>query len=187
MTMNKTKNEKGQILYGSLVPIFIILAILLGTGYFLLKNEIKMPKFRKEPTEIRRLEGFPTVSEVSSPVEKQKIIIKSQEELNTFLNNADPSGKKGLKEEINFNKEYLIGVSSETNKTFGHELKIKKATLDEEENALTILYIESKPEDACDEDKVPNVTFDIVAISKTDMNISFEKNRVNIKCNNEDQ
>ena len=181
-------NEKGQILYASLLPILVVIAIIVGTGFYLLQGEIKLPKFGRDATELRRLEGYPTIVSLTAEdpkIEKQRVIIKNQEELNSFLNSVDPTGKLILKEDINFNKEYLLGISSDTNDTYGHEMRVKKIFENKEKNSLLVSIREITPDDACDEDIVPNVAIDIVAISKTDNPIEFEKVKEEYQCPDE--
>ena len=66
MTMTNPKlnelNEKGYTLYASFIPILLIIAILFGPGYFLLKGEFDFPTLGSDKTEVRRFDGFPTVA-----------------------------------------------------------------------------------------------------------------------------
>lgn len=182
-------NEKGQILYASLLPILIVVAIIVGAGFYLFKGEIKMPKFGRSATELKRLEGLPTIVSLTSEnpvIEKQRVVIKSEEELNSFLNMIDPSGKLVVKDNINFNKEYLLAVATETNETYGHDIKVKKLYEDKENNSLLVSVLEVEPDDECDEDKVPNVAVDIVSISKTDKTIEFERMKEVYQCPTEE-
>ncbi|KKS09976.1 MAG: hypothetical protein UU64_C0012G0019, partial [candidate division WWE3 bacterium GW2011_GWF2_41_45] len=47
----------------------VIVVLMIGAGYFLLQGEIKLPGFNKG-TQIRRLDGFPTVITTEMPLEK---------------------------------------------------------------------------------------------------------------------
>lgn len=169
-------NEEGKILYATFLPIVVLVAVLAGTGYFLLKGDIKLPKLRKEPTEIRRLEGFPTIASDTNELDKKRLIIKSQDELNNFLNEIDPAARIILKEDINFDKEYLIAATTETKDMYGYEMKVRKVK--EDKNGKFVVELqEETPGDYCEDefDKVPNIAVDIVAISKTDSEFDFER------------
>ena len=122
-------------------------------------------------------------------MEKQRVIITNETKLSEFLNKVDPAGKLTLKENINFEKEYLIGVSTETNATYGYDIKIKKVTEEEESGNFKILVEESEPDDEClDEyDTVPNVAIDLAVISKTDKELDFERIKNNVECETEDE
>lgn len=186
--MNETNKEEGKILYATILPILALVAVLLGAGYFLLSGEIKLPKFRKEATELTRLEGFPTIVSDVEVMEKQRVIITNETQLSEFLNKVDPAGKLTLKENINFDKESLIGVTTETNATYGYEIKIKKVTEDEETGNFKILVEETEPDDECmDEyDTVANIAIDLAVISKTDKELDFERIKNNVECETEE-
>ncbi|KKS40037.1 MAG: hypothetical protein UV27_C0025G0001, partial [candidate division WWE3 bacterium GW2011_GWA1_42_46] len=62
---NKTKTTLNM----SLIPLVVIVVLMIGAGYFLLQGEIKLPGFNKG-TQIRRLDGFPTVITTEMPLEK---------------------------------------------------------------------------------------------------------------------
>lgn len=187
--MNKENKEEGKILYATILPILALVAVLVGAGYFLLRGEIKLPKFRKEATELTRLEGFPTIISDVGTLEKQRVIITNETQLSEFLNKVDPARKLTLKENINFEKEYLIGVSTETNTTYGYEIKIKKVTEDKESGNFKIMVEESEPDDECLDqyDMVPNIAVDLVAISKTDKVLDFERVKNNVDCETEEE
>ncbi len=186
--MNKTNKEDGKILYATILPILALVAVLIGAGYFLLRGEIKLPKFRRDATELTRLEGFPTIVSDVGVMEKQRVIITNETQLSEFLNKVDPARKLTLKENVNFDKEYLIGVSTETNATYGYEIKIKKVTEDEESGNFKILVEETEPDDEClDEyDTVANVAVDLAVISKTDKVLDFERVKNNVECETEE-
>ena len=96
--MNNENREEGKILYATILPILALVAVLFGAGYFLLSGEIKLPKFRKDATELTRLEGFPTIVSDVGVMEKQRVIITNETQLSEFLNKVDPAGKLTLKE-----------------------------------------------------------------------------------------
>jgi hypothetical protein len=175
-TNNKhNHSERGYTLYASFIPIVLIILIIVGAGYFLLKGEFQMPKLGKDMAEVRRIEGFPTVAYTNGQLDKQRVVIKSTEELNEFLDMVDSTGQLIVLENINFEKEFLIGAATETNETSGYEMKIKKLIADKERKLLTVSLQETRPGDTCEVDIQNNVAVDIVAISKTDWEINFER------------
>jgi len=166
--------SKSQIIKMSFLPLIIIIALILGAGYLLINGEIKLPKFNKGP-QIRRLEGFPTIIYTDKVLDKQRQVIKSDQELNQFLNTVDSTGLLVLKEKINFDKEYLIGVSTKTYDETGHKMKIRKVYEDKNKKTLLVSIIESESEKNCPVEQQTNIPVDLVAISKTDSDIAFER------------
>lgn len=160
----------------SLVPLIIIVGLILVAGYFLMEGEIKLPNFNKGP-QVRRLEGFPTIVYTDKQIDKQRVIIKSESDLSNFLNLIDSSGTLVLKEKINFDKEYLIGVSSDTEAEIRHRIKVRKIYEDRAEKTLIVSIAEYTPGKTCASqlENDPNIPVDLVAISKTDWEISFDK------------
>ena len=169
------EKEKAQ-LNVSLIPLVIIVGLIFGAGYFLLKDEISLPKFNRGPT-MRRLEGFSTLVYVDDDfeIERKKLIIRNQEELSEFLNSIDKSGLLELKENIDFNKEMILAVNSSAHEETGHRTKIDRIYEDATESRLIVLVEEKEAGDTCDEDPDRNVTLDIVALSKTDLDITFDR------------
>ncbi len=165
----------------SIVPIFVIVAIALG-AFYLFKNGDSIFNFSGAP-EIRRLEGFPTVINTEKILDKKRVLIKSQDELNAFLNEVDDSGYVTLKENINFDKEHLIAVSSGTFDEQGHTIKIRKLYFDKEKNVLLVSIRQVDPGDTCDVEMTKNLAVDVVAISKTDLNIEYERVKEVDECN----
>lgn len=166
-------SKKPQILYISLLPVVLLVVLALGAGYFLMKDDLKLPSFSKEP-EVRRLEGFPTIIYTDQEIDKQREVIKDQESLEKFLKTADPTGNLALGEKINFEKEYLLGVTSPTQDEAGHEIKVKKLYEDKKEGSLLVSIRQTDNPESCEVVLQKNVAVDLVAISKTDYNIEFE-------------
>jgi len=175
-------NKEQATLRISLIPLVILIGIILFAGYFLMEGEIKLPKFRKGP-QIKRLEGFPTIIYTDKDLEKQRRIIKSEEELSEFLNYIDDSHLLTVKENINFEKEYLIAVSTETEDETDHEIKVRKVYADKNDETLLISVRERIPGKDCETEKDRNVPVDIVSISKTNWKIEFEKVKEVRECN----
>lgn len=163
-------NKKSQL---NLLPVVVLVLVAIVAGYFLINGDLKFPKFNREP-QVRRLNGFPTVTDVTSELDKQRVVIKNNEELQKFLNYVDKSGLVTLRENINFEKEYLIGVSSTTQNEEGLGLKIKKLYEDKATNSLLVQIEQTENPDGCKPIARKTLLVDVVAISKTDKNISFE-------------
>lgn len=177
------KNKQKAALKVSLIPLVILILIILGVGYFLLQGEITLPKFNRGPT-LRRLEGFSTVIYSDRVVDKQRKIIKSEQELNEFLNFVDPSGLLQLKDKINFEKEFIIAVTSSTNNESDHKIKIRKVYEDKEAKKIIVLVEETNPGETCKIALDKNITLDMVALSKTDWQIKFDKVTKVEECKN---
>jgi len=178
-----SKNEQ-KLLSMSFLPIILILILIFGAGFLLIEGEVKLPWMRNDNTlEVRRLEGFPTTVWTKEPLTKQRVVIKSQKELETFLRNSDPEGNLALGEKIDFENEYLLGVSSETEETEGNDLKVKKVYIDKDLNTLKVSIRQYKPGDTCTYDIDPNAPVDLVAIGKTDSKIEFETVKETQECN----
>lgn len=159
----------------SLLPILLIVGLIIGAGFLLVQGEVQLPWLKKDNTlEIRRLEGYPTVVYTNDIEDKQRIVIKSQEELEAFLKSVDKTGNLALGEKIDFNKEYLLAVASKTVNTKGFDMKIKKIYINEKDNSLLVSVRQAKPGETCTYDPDPNVPVDLVAIDKTDKSIEFE-------------
>lgn len=166
----------------NLLPIVVLVLIAFGTGYFLIKGDFKFPKFNRDP-QIRRLNGFPTVVDVTTDVDKQREVIKSMDDFKKFLSYVDKSGLVTLREAINFDKEYLIAVSSTTQGEDGLGLRIKKVYEDRVNSSLLVSVEQTKNPDNCQPTPRKTALIDVVAISKTDKQIDFEiVKKTNIQC-----
>lgn len=174
-------NKQSTTLNISLIPLFILISLIIGAGFFLLQGEIELPKFDRGP-KVRRIEGFPTVIYTDKEIEKQREVISNKEDLNEFLNFIDETGLLTLRENINFNKENLLAVATETNDETGVRLKIDKIYEDKEDQILIVTLEERVQGENCDLENDPNVAVDIAAISKTDWKIKFERVKKTIIC-----
>lgn len=168
-----TNNQKANLRI-SLIPLVVIIGLILGAGYLLLAGDIKLPKFNNGP-QFRRVDGFPTVIYTDKIIEKQRLVIKSEEELTNFLNAIDPTGLLEVRETINFNKEYLVAATTETEQETNHMVRIKKIYEDKEKGTILVSLRETEAGDTCEVEMDPNVAVDIVAISKTETPIDFER------------
>lgn len=180
-------NKQRASLKVSLLPLVILVGLILGAGYFLLKDEVKLPKFNKGPT-IQRMEGFPTVIYRDKDVEMEKArkVITNDQELAEFLNFIDKTGLLTVKEKVDFNKNVVIAVSTETNEEIGHKVKIKKVYEDKEKRKILIEFEETNPDDDCEMEKDNNIAVDMVMLSKTDWRVDFEKVTKAVECEKKD-
>lgn len=178
-----TKKTKHLTLYASFLPLIIVLAIIFGAGYFLMQGEFELPSFGTDITEVRRLGDFPTVVFTKAEIDKQRRVIKNQEDLEEFFNTVSPEGELILLEEIDWENEMLLGVSTESQDTTGYELKVRKVYADEDDQSLLISLRETRPGEACEVDVQNNVMVDLVAITKTDWDINFERIKEVDECN----
>lgn len=177
-----SKNTK--IFSMSLLPVLLIVALIIGAGFLLIEGDIKIPWLKKSNTlEIRRLEGYPSLVYTADIKDKMRVVIKSQEELENFFKTVDSGGNLALGEKIDFNKEYVIAVSSKTMDTKGFDIKIKKIYVDEKDQSLLVSIVQNKPTETCTYDKDPNIPVDMVAINKTDKPIDFELIKKDVDCN----
>jgi len=177
-----TMTDKKKI-YISLFPLFIIILLIIGAGYFLLADEIKLPDFNKGP-KIRRIEGFPTNVLVAQDqkADKQREVLENEQELDEFLNSVDKSGFLTMREKLDFNKEILVAVASEVESLDGHRIKIRKVYEDKANKALLVSIIEEFPGENCVADVNTHIGVDIVAINKTDWTIDFERVKEVAEC-----
>ncbi len=176
--------KQTHILNMSFLPIVLLIALILGAGYFLLAGDIDIAKLLKREPEVRRLAGFPTVINTTEILEKQRTVIKSEQELATFLNSVDKSGLLTLNEKINFDKEFLIGVASKTFEETGSTVKVRKLYEDKENKALIVSIKQIDSGENCEIEAQPNVAVDLVAVSKTDWQIKFDTIKETKVCNN---
>lgn len=157
----------------NLIPLFILvgLAVII---YFVFLSDSELFNLDRSP-EVRRLNGFPTTAYTDVELEKQRRIITSEEELAEFLNYVDESGYLIVREDIDFNKEMLLGVSSGTEEMEGNGIKIRKLYEDRNSNTLLVSVRETEPGETCEIILNKNVAVDLVAINLTGMKIEFER------------
>lgn len=170
----------------SLFPIVVLIGLIMGIGYFLLQGEISLPKLNRGPT-IQRVEGFPTVIYSDREMEKERRVIRSEEELNNFLNYIDETGLLDVKEKINFQKNVVIAVTTDSDDKTGRKMKIDEVYEDKEENEILVKFDEIKPGDNCEQEIDRNIAVDMVILSETNMDISFEKVTKVIECEDGDK
>jgi len=168
------------------LPLLIILGLIIGAGYLLIGGDIEIPFFEdRKHIEVRRLEGYPIAVQVEQEIEKKHEIIKSEEELIDFLASIDRTNVLTVDEKIDFNKEYLVGVTSKTLDKGGNEFKVKKVYVDKEKDEILVSSRLQKPGDDCLTTQELNMVVDIVAISKTDKDVEFETLVETFTCSDE--
>jgi hypothetical protein len=179
--MNENHNKMAGV---SALPLIIILGLILGAGYFLLRGEIDLSSLLGDNSslEMRRLDGFPTVVPVSVEHEKLQKVIKSEQELIDFLAAVDETNNLSVGEKINFDKEMLIGVATSNFDTSGYSMKIRKIYVDRDSNSLLVSSTITQPGDTCQKDPQLNVAVEIVAVDTTDMPVDFETLRTTEIC-----
>ncbi|MFA5776583.1 MAG: hypothetical protein WC988_03465 [Patescibacteria group bacterium] len=171
----------------NLVPVILIFVLILGAGYLLLKDTLKLPWFRDDNTvEITRLEGFPRAWETQKDVKKVRRVIKSEAELKEFFAYADIVDEASLNailSKVNFDKEFLLGVTSDTQEETESLIRIKRVEIDKAEKKLNVKIIQYKPDTTCVPEVKSNILVDVVKISKSDNETSFDVTKENRSCN----
>lgn len=157
----------------NLVPAFIIVGLAV-VFYFAFMTDSSILNINRAP-EVRRINGFPTTAYTEDDVEKVRKIITSEEELSQFLNEVDDSGYLIMREEIDFDKELLLAVTTSTSEFEDKKIKIRKLYEDKDENTLLVSIRETELGESCEKIENKNVGLDIVAISHTTRKIKFER------------
>lgn len=177
-------NEHGFIMYMNLLPVVLILLLILGAGYLLTQGEFSIPGFsNNNKMKITRFEGFPTTIPVSEEMEKQRLVITSQEELDAFLSKLDPTDSITLSEKVNFDRQVVLAVSNETRETEGYSLKVRRVY--DESDKVEISLREERPDDDCVLPQYKNVAVDIVAITRTEKPVDFSLVKEIYSCEEE--
>ena len=170
----------------NIVPVLLILILILGAGYLLLKDTLKLPWFRNDNTiEITRLEGFPRSWNTQKDIKKSRIVIKSESELRDFFTNVDMDDDTSLQaiiKAVNFETEYLLAVNNGVQEETEGLLRIKRVERDDSKKRLTIKVYQYKPDTTCVPEINKNVLIDIVKISKSDYEVKFEIITENRSC-----
>jgi predicted RNA-binding protein with PUA-like domain len=169
----------------SMIPLVIIVALILGAGFLLLKGEINFKKIFNPSPQIRRIQGFPTIVYRDTAPAKVRAIIKSQDDLNAFLKQADTTGLLTFKDSVNFNREMLIGVTSDFYTTSDRSIRIKKVYENADKDALVVSIDEFVMDNDCETDKSNYISVDMIAITKTTKPIKFERVKHVTQCNSQ--
>lgn len=181
MIMTKSKSSM------NLVPVVLIFVLILGAGYLLLKDTLKLPWFRDDSTvEITRLEGFPRTWDTQKEIKKARRVIKNEAELKEFFSYADMADEASLNailSKVNFDKESLLGITSDTQSETEGLIRVKKVEIDKVKKKLNVKIIQYKPDTTCVPEIKSNILIDIVKISANDNEIGFDVVKENRSCN----
>jgi len=169
-------------MYMSIIPLALIVILILGAGYLMTKGDIKIPGFTEQNLEFRRLDNFPTSIPTGIQTEKQRLILKSREELDTFLASIDDSGFLSVDEVIDFDNEFVIAVSTQTREMEGYTLKIRRIFEKREDGTLIVSVRDRRPGKNCVDEEYSNISADLVAVSKTNKVISFQSIKDIYEC-----
>lgn len=171
----------------NLVPVILIFVLILGAGYLLLKDTLKLPWFRDDSTiEITRVEGFPRGWVTQKNIKKTRKVITNAEELKEFLLGTDIDDEptyKGVLSVVDFNKELLLGVTSDTQEETEGLIRIKRVEIDKPNKKLAVRIIQYKPDATCIPEIKKNVLVDIVKITKSSNSIDFDVVKESRSCN----
>jgi hypothetical protein len=171
----------------NLVPVVLIFVLILGAGYLLLKDTLKLPWFRNDATvEITRLEGFPRAWETQKAVRKDRRVITSDQELRDFFaytGMEDDASLNAILGKVNFATEFLLAVASDTQEETESLLRIKRVEIDKVGKKLNVGLIQYRPDITCVPEIKSNVLIDIVKISKSDNEIGFDVVQETRGCN----
>jgi hypothetical protein len=171
----------------NLVPVILIVVLIFGAGYLLLKDTLKLPWFKNDNTvEITRLEGFPRAWDTQKDIKKVRRVIRSEAELREFFSYTDMADEASLNavlSKVNFDKELLLGVASDTQEETEGLIRIKRVNVDKVKKKLDVKLIQYKPDTTCIPEIKKNILIDVVKISKSDNEISFDIVKENRSCN----
>lgn len=171
----------------NIVPVILIFVLILGAGYLLLKDTLKLPWFRDDNTiEITRMEGFPRAWVTDKEIKKVRRVIENEAELQEFFAYADMTADRAsldsLLGQVDFNKELVIGVTSDTQEETEGLLRIKRVELDKVKKKLKVQLIQYSPDATCVPEVKKNVLVDIVKIERSDNEIGFDVVKQNRSC-----
>ncbi|MBU0650103.1 hypothetical protein KJ605_02515 [Patescibacteria group bacterium] len=171
----------------NLVPVVLIFVLILGAGYLLLKDTLKLPWFRNDNTlEITRMEEFPKGWLTERDIDKTRRVIENKAELQEFFEYVDMGSEQATLEavlgRVDFDQEVILAVSSDTQEETEGLIRIKRVEIDKAKNSLYINIIQYKPDDTCVPEIKKNVLVDIVKIERSDYEISFDVVKQNRSC-----
>lgn len=180
-------SKQTKIFSMSLLPVILIVVLIIGAGFFLLEGDvIKLPGSNDSNyIQTRRLNGFPTVISTDKDLNatKVRLVIKSKEELYSFLSSIDPLNTFTLSDEPNFDKEYVLAVTSGSQTVEGNAVKIRKVYLDKKNNSILVSIKQTSTDDDCASNVAQNnIPVDLVAIDKTDLTIDFDNQKETAPC-----
>src|SRR5258708_7196932 len=130
--------SKPSIFSMSLLPVVLLVLLILGAGYFLMSGDLNNSKIFNHEPEMRRLNGFPTTLDSTVTINRQRAIIHNDQELAQFFNTVDSTAKLTLADKIDFTKEVLIGISTETQTDKRSTVKVKKLYLNNQDKSIVV-------------------------------------------------
>lgn len=171
----------------NIIPVILIFVLILGAGYLLLKDTLKLPWFRDDDTiEITRMEGFPRAWVTDKEVKKIRQVIENEAELQEFFAYADMTSDQtslnNILSQVDFTKEFIIGVTSDTQEETEGLLRIKRVEIDKVEKKLAVNLIQYEPDTTCVPEIKKNILVDIVKIERSDNEIDFDVVKQNRSC-----
>lgn len=175
--MTKSKASTANFL-----PIIAIAILIAAAGFLLTKDDLELPWMPSDKVTATHLANFPREVPTLQELEKDRKVLKSQDELNNYLKTIDPTGSTRVEEDIDFNRYFVVAANTETLTEDGYKMKIRRIYEDKEENELKVMILLTEPGDTCETQEVTNVVVDMVKVKKTDMNFSFGREKQTKEC-----
>lgn len=175
--MTKSKASTANFL-----PIIAIAILIAAAGFLLTKDDLELPWMPSDKVSATHLINFPREVPTLQELEKDRKVLKSQDELNNYLKTIDPTGSTRVDEDIDFNRYFVVAANTETLTEDGYKMKIRRIYEDKEENELKVMILLTEPGDTCETQEVTNVVVDMVKVKKTDMNFSFGREKQTKEC-----
>jgi len=163
-----------------LIPVFVILGLIVVLGYVLLREDI-LDVFKTYT--LKRIDGYPKVVNSNKLTEKQRVLITSKEEYDAKIAEIFENTSELPLPEIDFEKNNLLIVTTETNDTLGYRIKVDKVVKNEQDQELDIFIVHSKPGETCVNEEKKNVAIDMVSIEKLAWKVKFNKVDTVKECN----
>ena len=175
--MTKSKASKANFL-----PIIAIAILIAAAGFLLTQDDFELPWKPSNKVTATHLINFPREVPTLQQIKKDRKVLKSQKELDTYLKTIDPTGSTRIDEEIDFNRYFVVAANTETLTRDGYKMKIRRIYEDKEENELKVMMLLTEPGDTCETQEVTNVVVDMVKVKKTEMNFSFGREKQTQEC-----
>ena len=171
------KNNKSNLL----IPVAIVVVLVLILGFVLLRDSI-LDLFKPNKNALIRIEGFPKEVESTKKIDKNRTIVRSEQEFKDLMKKLFDDENKIQMPQNDFEKNDLYVVNTELNDTRGFRLKIRNIFKDEEKNRFDSVLERQKPGKTCINEEVSNVALDIVKVEKNITNIDAERVDKIIDC-----
>ena len=132
------------------------------------------------------MEGFPRSWVSEKEVEKVRRVIENKAELQEFFDYADMTSDQtslnAVLAQVDFDKELILGVTSDTQEETEGMIRVKRVEIDKIEKRLMVQIIQSKPDSTCVPEIKKNILIDIVKIDRSDNQIEFDVIKQNRSC-----